>query len=118
MDALSRVVFMGRIECHDCFGPRRIRKSCRLKKKSVTRSAQNAAKSLIGEAWSKYRSTIPTVGIVPISSIPGPRRCKLARSERERRVPLRHALSHYSDPEEGIMNTSSVTSQNLADAQW
>ena len=29
--------------------------------------------------------------------------CKLAGSKRERRVPLRHATSHYSDPEEGTM---------------
>ena len=52
----------------------------------------------------------PTGGLIT-------RGCKLARSKRERRVPLRHALSHYSDSEEGTMNTSSVTSQNLADAQ-
>ena len=88
-------------------------KSCRLKKKSITQSAQNAAKSLIGEAWTKYCSTMPTTSTVPRSSIPAPRGCKLARSKRERRVPLRHALPFWcSIPEARTNWESSLAPRN------
>jgi hypothetical protein len=98
MDALSRVVFMGESNAMIALAPDEYEKLPLEEKEHYTECSE--------------------CGIVPISSIPGPRGCKLTRSEREKRVPLRHALSHYSDPEEGTMNTSSVTSQNLADAQW
>ena len=40
------------------------------------------------------------------------------KAEHDPRGYARHALSRYSDSEEGTMNTSLVTSQSPADAQW
>jgi hypothetical protein len=49
----------------------------RPKEKSTSRRAQNAAKSLIGEAWMKCCSTIPTISTDRTFSIPDRQGCKM-----------------------------------------